>query len=642
MIRRCTLATALIVTLQSSSTSAQTSAVREASIGTAVVRVDTTGHTTVIVAPGSSAAAAWTAALTSSSAAKQGILGKAFTIRGSVDGAGAMTATTMLALMRDDVVNADVAIAGSILPDGTIGVAANLPQELRTAASAGKKVFGYPAGQGSSADDAGVVVDVEALGARLGVRVAAVATLREAYALLTGIEIDAPAVVDTRRLTTPPELLEGLQIRIDMWRASAESAFSRVQPILNTLTPEVRKSLVWVSSPLFQAVKRAAAFEKAGQLLAAEQKWMEASVAAAVAEDALAILEAARPGRPEQAFNVLLPYLDLEEQGATMLEEVGGALGAGGTNVGTINAVLAAASVVESLALVGAGKSGLQAATDTIKELESGDNAANADRIERFLLLLLKTAPVLARAEATLAAARMDLAFADPVASSSSSSSSSPAKMRALTQAYIAAAIAGRTNFQTTIGLDDAASSSFAFTEPSWATAAFGVSVAKASLGKSTEIDQIVALAASAQAYLAASSLHNKYADLLYKDGVVGRPSALAAQLIAARGQALAAIAEVQQTAGTIPPRLLVEFKRADELQAGSDDDKIEALTVWWRARVAADLLAVLNRADNEVVKPTLDVEAIKRLEPVVKKPIKPLKKLPVRKPPPKNTLKQR
>ena len=596
---------------------------------------------------------AWIAAFTASTRAKQSFLANEFTVRsgGHVDGpsAGMLTTATFLALLRGDVVKTDVTMTGTINPDGTSGPVGGIPQKLAGAAAAGKKAFGYPMGMRQAEDlRTGAIVDLETVGEQLGVKVVEVKTLRDAYALLTGIDLGDRPLIDTAALKTPADLTEALNIRVDMWRASAESGFARVQPVLNAMTPEVRESLTWLYAPIFQAVKAATAYEKAGQLHAAEQKWMEVMVATAAAEDELAIIEAARLGKLEEAFGVLMPYLELEEEAKTMMAEVGEALKSGGTAVGTVNAVLAAESVVTALALVGAGKTGLQAAVNTIKQLEKGEGADNSQRIQSFLLLLMKTAPVLARAESTLAGARMDLAFSS-AAEQGGPAASSSSRLTSLARAYASGASAGKVYFQALVGLDDAASASFAFAEPAWATASAGADLAASFANKPDDVDHVLALAAGAQAFLSSAGLQNKYYALEYKNGVVGRASALTAELASARETALASSAEVQQLTGTVPTRIIAEFNRGEDMRGGSDDDKLEALNAYWRASFAADLLAELSRASVTTTSlPTIAIPPADEVAPIqkgppgtVKKPVKPQKKLPVRKPLPKKALKK-
>ena len=542
---------------------------------------------------------AWIAAFTAAGRAQQSFLSNEFTVRtgGHVDGpsAGMLTTAAFVALMRGDPVLKDVTMTGTINPDGTTGPVGGIPQKLRGAAAQGKKVFGYPVGCRMAQDlRTGKTVDLEAVGKELGVTVKEVRTLADAYLLLTGVALATRVPIDEAQMRVSTDLVETTKIRVDMWRATAEAGFARVQPQVNALDPETRKSLAWVYTPIFQAVQQATAAEKAGQIVAAEKKWMEVTVATAAAEDSLAILAAAKAGKLEDAFNVLTPYLELEGQATALLTEVSEALGATNNAIGAVNAVLATETVVDALAQVNSGKTGLQAAVNSIKQLEEGNAEANNEKIRSFLMLLLKTAPVLARAESTIAAARMDMAFVGEA--EKGGAAVTPDRLASVAKAYASAASAGKAYFQVLVGLDDSSSPGFAFVEPRWATASMGTDLAAMLADREGATERVVAVAAGGQAYLSAAALQNKYYSLEYKDGVIGRRPALTAQMTAARDNAMAAAADVQRLTGKVPSRIVMEFAQAEELREGSDDDKIDALSAYWRASFAAELLAELLR----------------------------------------------
>lgn len=402
-------------------------------------------------------------------------------------------------------------------------------------------------------------------------------------------------------------MIETTRIRVDMWRAPAESAFARVQPQLNAMDNAARQSLSWIYTLIFSAVRQATAYEKSGQLIAAEKKWLEVAVATAAAEDSLAIVKAAQAGKPDEAFAVLVPYLELEGQASAMLAEVAqrstGEAGGIGDAVGAVNAVLAVESIVDALALVAAGKGGLQQAVDLAKQLGASTDAAQTqERVRAFFTLLLKTAPILARAESTLAAARMDIAFCG--AAEKGGAPVRPATVQALARGYASAASAGKSYFQALVGIDEASSAAFSFIEPSWATAAMGTQLAAGFSAKESDLERIIALAAGAEAYLSAAALQNKYCALGYKSGVIGRRAALTAQIEAAREGALIAAAAVKSATGILPRRIVTEFNQGEELREGSDDDNIEALSAYWRASFAAELVAELTRVPTMTMTP--------------------------------------
>ena len=106
---------------------------------------------------------------------------------------------------------------------------------------------------------------------------------------------------------------------------------------------------------------------------------------------------------------------------------------------------------------------------------------------------------------------------------------------------------------------------------------------------------QLLAVASGSHAYRSAAALQNKYYALGYKDGAIGRRVALTAQMSAAREAALAGVARVKAVTGRVPSRVVTEFNHAEQMREGSDDDKIAALSAYWRASFAAELAAEIS-----------------------------------------------
>jgi hypothetical protein len=135
--------------------------------------------------------AGWMAALVSTTLLGQDLHRQriSYTLRGLVDGpsAGALTTCGLLALMRGETIPTYVSMTGTINPDGTIGPVGGIPLKIRGAKEAGITRFAVPLGQRR---DRNLCTkqeeDVIALGRSLGVEVAEVGDVREAYAFLTG------------------------------------------------------------------------------------------------------------------------------------------------------------------------------------------------------------------------------------------------------------------------------------------------------------------------------------------------------------------------------------------------------------------------------------------------------------------------
>ena len=106
-----------------------------------------------------------------------------------IDGAslGALLVAGLVATMAGLEIKPKVSLTGSLLPDGTIGPVAGLPQKLAAAVKAGIKIVGYPVGLRNAVDlQTGETVDLEKMAIDLGAKAVEVSTLGEAVKLLTG------------------------------------------------------------------------------------------------------------------------------------------------------------------------------------------------------------------------------------------------------------------------------------------------------------------------------------------------------------------------------------------------------------------------------------------------------------------------
>ncbi|TWT94139.1 Lon protease [Botrimarina colliarenosi] len=143
-------------------------------------------------------AAAWQAALVAADLSGRDVAGVRlfFQRSGRVDGpsAGAMTTVGVLAALRGDTVLTDVAMTGTINPDGTIGPVGGVPHKIDGAAAAGIRLVLIPFGMRNDRDESlGRDVDLFQRAADRGVELRAVGDIYEAYHLATGKELPRPA-----------------------------------------------------------------------------------------------------------------------------------------------------------------------------------------------------------------------------------------------------------------------------------------------------------------------------------------------------------------------------------------------------------------------------------------------------------------
>jgi len=158
---------------------------------------------------------------------------------GFIDGpsaSGLMTAAFIAALLGQDI-KPDVAFTGTINPDGSIGPVGGILYKLRAAIAKGKKTFLLPIGQREDTDlETKDTVDLVNLGQNSGVTVKEVATLDDAYQILTGVKLP-----QTYTGTSNPELSADAHntVKSDAlsWNNDYQDAVGRFQ----TVSPTAQK-----------------------------------------------------------------------------------------------------------------------------------------------------------------------------------------------------------------------------------------------------------------------------------------------------------------------------------------------------------------------------------------------------------------
>ncbi|QDU79757.1 Lon protease 2 [Polystyrenella longa] len=154
----------------------------------------------------------------------------AFDIQGRVDGpsAGALMTIGILAAARGDKVRDDVAMTGTINPDGMIGPVGGIPHKIEGAAAKGMKLVLIPATAENEMDkNKKQMVNLIRHGAELGVEVKKVIDIYEAYALMTGTELPRPNI--SGRPTIDYKTDAVLASRIGQWADLTKTAIEKYE-----------------------------------------------------------------------------------------------------------------------------------------------------------------------------------------------------------------------------------------------------------------------------------------------------------------------------------------------------------------------------------------------------------------------------
>lgn len=149
-----------------------------------------------------------------------------YTLQGLIDGpsAGALTTCGLLALMRGETIPDHVSLTGTINPDGTIGPVGGIALKLQGAHDSKKTRFAIPLGQRHQVNMCSdKEEDLLALGRSLGLEVAEVGDVREAYAFLTGIPLPATAPRPVS-MTIPDDIRVAYRHLFAQWEERYEAA----------------------------------------------------------------------------------------------------------------------------------------------------------------------------------------------------------------------------------------------------------------------------------------------------------------------------------------------------------------------------------------------------------------------------------
>lgn len=165
-------------------------------------------------------AAAWQAVLVAADLCGRDLSGvRIFMERnGRVDGpsAGAITTIGVLAALRGDTVRPDVAMTGTINPDGTIGPVGGVPYKISGAAAAGMKLVLVPYGSRTELDpNTKKQIDLVQHGEDLGVEVRLVGDIYTAYQLATGAQLPRAAPAASPSLSN--RSYQSMRVKTDEW-----------------------------------------------------------------------------------------------------------------------------------------------------------------------------------------------------------------------------------------------------------------------------------------------------------------------------------------------------------------------------------------------------------------------------------------
>src|SRR5439155_1766011 len=188
---------------------------------------------------------------------------------------GLMTASFVSGVLGQEM-KSDVAFTGTINPDASIGPVGGIQYKLEAVAKEGKKTFLIPIGQRYEVDeDTGQTVDVINKGQLAGLKVQEVATLDEAYEILTGKTLPR-TVIPSRAPDLSPDAYDRMRPKVLDWKADYTEAMGRFK----TVDPLVQRLLADSAAQVDATSKQSDKAMTEGSVAAAYGKIQEATAGA--------------------------------------------------------------------------------------------------------------------------------------------------------------------------------------------------------------------------------------------------------------------------------------------------------------------------------------------------------------------------
>jgi predicted S18 family serine protease len=538
--------------------------------------------------------ATWLAAFNASQAAGTFLTDHEFLVKvgGHIDGpsAGMLMTASLTALLKGVPLRADTTMTGTINPDGSAGPVGGVVQKMEGAKAAGIKRFGYPMGIRNHVDmRTKQTVDLMAVGEKLGLEVHEIHDLDEAYTFLTGASLEHPAPLEESELELDNETMVRLKAKTKAWKARLDAELQQLKlDAQRSTAPQLAAALHEVSAQ----IEKADGYEKGDQPVAALQEYVRAELTAGVIRQELSFLQhvargdLARIVSEAEASELVSGEIDAfltESDVLARRKTLGGQL----SGIGAYQAYVTA----DALAAIGHAR--LKDAAGLMKAAKAGQ----LDTAGKTRLLTDLSIPT-----ALCRVARVYLDYARDMISlvqdEGQGAVLDPERTRKLAAAYGSASGAVLAYFDALI-TEDIAKEQGASAEAvrrNVENKEFGYLLAEQArvIAEGKTPNDMVRLAAAAEAYLTGASLVNKYYSLEGREEkgklVLGAKKALTAQLDQSRKRAREAAARAKAGAGFVPLLSKLEFSRAMAMREGTDQDKLEALQAFWESAFWSEL----------------------------------------------------
>jgi hypothetical protein len=440
-----------------------------------------------------------------------------------------------------------------------------------------------------------------------------VATVEDAYLLLTHKALPAPVAVSDADMALDPDAIEHVGAWYVAWRRRLADEWAALLQLEQAgRLPALVKRLVRVAR---DRSEQAEALHRSGALLAAYRRVRAAWIYAAAANASSRVLARAQTG-------------DLDGAAAAL------AVGAADATAGVLSqiAALRPSTLASHLAVVAALEAALRGwsydafATDAVRataqrlgELrgKSSSELGSPATADAIASAAVPAALMMFRAAAETAEAAQQLELPPASVTRSVDYAASPSSMRRLAAAFQAAATAGVRHVDHVLVEprarsaqlpEDAVRRRVAVDDPEYVSASALSRLDADSLPPELAVawpDEpgvgLLALAGHALAYREAALLIARYDSLAVRIDEAGKldvahPAALRSLLAVARRTARAAGRAARIATGSIPVHARLAYQLASADETGGLDDQLEALGALWTATAYAQLAVTMAR----------------------------------------------
>ncbi len=210
-------------------------------------------------------------------------------VDGQIDGpsAGGVTTAAILAALRGDTIRSDVAMTGTINPDGTIGPVGGIEQKLEGAKEENKSIVLIPYEQQNQA--------ITNQAKRLNLELQEVADIYEAYEALTDQSLPKLSAPSGRIQLSSQDEQQILQ-KAQQWEADYLSEKSKLPTINRSSIGEIADAIDSLLYDAENSFAKAGSYENNGDSVGAYQKYSEAAALMQAAADLARFFDVAEYG----------------------------------------------------------------------------------------------------------------------------------------------------------------------------------------------------------------------------------------------------------------------------------------------------------------------------------------------------------